>query len=230
MSRFVNPPHAGSKQIIRRVDLKTYEQMGTWLAQRKFNGTHSVIWIHNDEIALWDRHGVPQTLYKLTPSMKECLLKLKHDKEMVVVGELLHSKAKSKITNQQVAKDTIVLFDILYYGDHLTAMNQVERLVFLSEICGKPEVMEENSPGMISRGLVVARKDESNLWLAETFMDDFLYHFDEIIEKDKHGNDRYPEIEGLMLRLKDNHLRAGQKGDVNWMVKCRKYKDKVYNF
>lgn len=231
--RFVNPPHPGTAARIRREDLKTYEKMGTYLAQRKFNGVHSVIWIHRDNAAMWDRRGIPQTLYKITPGMKACLLGLNRDpeKELVVAGELLHTKAKSKITDKQCATDTIVLFDVLYYGDHLTQMNQVERLVLLTQLCRKPTKREPgNFPGATPRALIVSEIETAHLWLAESFFDDFSYHFDEMIETDKRGNDKYPEIEGLVLRLRESRLQANSKGDVDWLIRCRKFKEKVYTF
>jgi hypothetical protein len=225
--RFILPPHPSPSMRIEREHLPKYEQMGQWVAQRKFNGVHSVIWIFQDKVAMWDRRGITQTFYKLTPSMTRCLLSLNRDphKELIVVGEVLHSKAKSKITNAQCATHTIVLFDVIYYGDHLTRMTQLERLALLSEMCGNPTVMEPGGfAGSTSRALVVRDDEESHLWLAQVFNDDFLYHFDECIEEDKHKNDKYPEIEGLVLRIKDSRLTVGGSGDVNWLLRCRKPK------
>ena len=231
--RFVNPPHPSNTARIRREDLNTYERMGSYLAQRKFNGTHSVIWIYRDEAVMWDRRGVSQTLYKISPGMKACLLGLDRDpeKELVVAGELLHTKAKSKITDKQSATDTIVLFDVLYYGDHLTQMTQVDRLILLAQLCRKPTKKEPGTfSGATARAYIVSEIDTAHLWMAESFFDDFCYHFDEIIEKDRDGNDKYPEIEGLVLRLRESRLQANSKGDVDWLIRCRKFKDKVYTF
>lgn len=231
--RFILPPHPGQAQRIRREDLPIYENMNRFVAQRKFNGTHVVIWICQDQVVLWDRRGIPLTLYQLTPSQRINLLSLKRDKdkELVLAGECLHTKAKSKITGQQVATDTIVLFDILYYDKHLTGHNQVERLDFLSSICGDPVEQEPgNFPGSTSRALVVKTTENAHLWLAEVFYEEFSYHFDECFDEDKEGRDKYPEIEGLMLRVRNSRLAAGTKGDVEWLIRCRKAKDKTYMF
>ena len=233
--RFLMPPHPTQHMKIRRQDLPTYEAMGKYVTQRKFNGTHSVIWIHAEDVVLWERRGRPMTLYHLTPGMKRCLLSLDRDldKELIVVGELLHSKAVSKITNQQAAKDTIVLFDVIYYDNHLTTLNQVDRLELLASLCGNPTKLEAGAfPGATKRAWVVRDDRDSHLWMAETFTKDFSYHFDECCfdQLDKQGRDRYPEIEGLVLRQKDSKLTIGGSGDVNWLVRCRKTKDNVYAF
>jgi hypothetical protein len=78
--------------------------------------------------------------------------------------------------------------------------------------------------------MVVAESETAHLWLAETFVDEFQYHFDECCfdQVDAKGRDRYEEIEGLVLRLKDNRLRIGSSGgvgDVDWLIRCRKPKD-----
>src|SRR5690606_33929468 len=115
--RFILPPRPRPEMRSRRKGLPTYEKMNKGVAQRKCNGTHVVIWIFQDNVVLWDRRGTALTLYKLTPGMKKCLTSLARDadKELVVCGELLHTKAKSKITQAQAATDTIVLFDVIYY-------------------------------------------------------------------------------------------------------------------
>lgn len=232
MPRFILPPHPGPKMKIQRHDLPTYEKMGKWVAQRKFNGTHVVIWIHGDEIDIWDRRGIHLSLYKLTAGMRKCLLSLAlGGKETVLCGEVLHTKAKSKITGKQMATDTIVLFDILFYENHLATITQMERLALVEGLCGKPSTLEAGAfPGATKRALVVSEHDTAKLWLAQTFTDDFDYHFDECYEEDSQDRDKYPEIEGLMLRLKDSKLRVGGSADVDWLCRCRKSKNKIYNF
>jgi hypothetical protein len=218
---------------IRREDLPTYEAMGKFITQRKFNGTHVVIWVYKDEVMLWDRRGTPLTLYTLTAAQKRNLLSLERDpeKELILCGELLHTKAKSKISNEQAATDTIVLFDVIYYGDHLTQMTQVERLDFLAAICRNPTDKEAGTfRGATKRAFVVRDDGDAHLWLAEVFTKEFDYHFDECFDEDSKGRDKYPEIEGLMLRLAGSKLRSGGSGDVDWLIRCRKFKDGIYNF
>lgn len=233
--RFVLPPHPKTGSHIRRQDLPVYEEMGGYLAQRKFNGTHGVIWIGGNKVSIWDRRGVPLSLYKLNESMKRCLLGLGCDpsKESIFTGEILHTKAKSERTGEQEAKDTIVLFDVIVHDNEpLTRMNQVDRLKLLSDICGNPSKLEgPKFFGATSRALVVSEYadseiDVAHLWLAETFMEDFQYHYDECCydQLDKNGYDKYKEIEGLVLRQRDSRLqfKQGDIGDVDWIIRCRK--------
>lgn len=234
--RFILPPHPSSSMRIRREDLPYYESLNRFVAQRKFNGTHVVIWVCDGEVVLWDRTGVALTLYRLTPGMKACLSKLTKDTELVMAGELLHTKAKSKITKSQEASDTIVLFDILMYnGKYCTGMKQNERLDLLAAVCGNPTRLETPKfPGATRRAIVVDEQDTAHLWLAEVFANEFQYHFDECCtdQLDKHGNDKYSEIEGLVLRDKIASLTIKGRGigDVDWLIRCRKPKAKVYQF
>jgi len=147
--------------------------------------------------------------------------------EVVLDGELMHTKAKSKITNTQALDNTIVLYDLLYLGRSLLTEGFEERYNLLSKICDNPKEMEPKK-----RGLVVQKVDESQLWLAETFHNDFLYRFYEMYEFDKYQRDKFPEIEGLVCkRAKQSRLRLGNfQYDVNWMMRVRKTKEKVYLF
>lgn len=229
--RFILPPHPPTANKCKREDLDYYESQGLWVAQRKFNGTHVVIWVYRDSVSLWDRRGSHLTLYKLTESMKGCLCNLNlNGKETVFAGELLHTKAKRKDTDKQAAENTIVLFDVLFHENHLIKINQDERLNLLEELCGNPKELEPGGFfGATKRALIVNQQNESNLWLAERFYDEFSYHFDECMEEDK-GIDKYPEIEGLILRLKNSKLHSNPKRDVEWIIRCRKPKNKIYDF
>jgi hypothetical protein len=78
------------------------------------------------------------------------------------------------------------------------------RLEVLSDLCGNPsaESLEKPKfPGATPRAMVVAESETAHLWLAETFVDEFQYHFDECCfdQVDAKGRDRYEEIEGLVL-------------------------------
>ena len=83
--------------------------------------------------------------------------------------------------------------------------------------------------GATNRAFLAKQEGESNSWLAERFYDEFFYHFDECMDEEK-GVDKYPEIEGLILRLKNSKLHSNPKRDVEWIMRCRKPKNKVYDF
>jgi len=233
LSEFYFPPHPKSKNKMPREELPRYED-GNFLAQLKFNGIHAVIYIlYSDgrsKIVIHDRRGVKLSTYQLTDSMFACLssLNLKDLQDYVFVGELLHTKAKSKITDKQAQTNTIVLFDVLgAEGRYLADKDQVQRLKILSDLCNNPKKQEPKG-----RGLTISTSGESELWLAEVFEDDFLYHFDEFFDfHAKTKQDKYPEIEGLILRDKDGMLLAGDRlQDVDWMLKVRKQKQNLYPF
>jgi hypothetical protein len=234
--KFYFPPHPGPKQKIRREDLPQYEKLGRYFAQRKFNGVHSVIHVFDDTVEMWDRRGARQTLYTLTSSMIELFMSLniKHDKHYVFAGELLHTKAKSKITGNQAAINTIVFFDVLFAERYLNEESNVQRQTILKDICYNESQISQGCYRLEnkSRAFVVAANSESNLWLAKNFPDDFLFHFDEMFEfHPRTGEDKFPEIEGLILREKGGKLTSGDRlEDVPWLVRVRKEKPKVYQF
>lgn len=224
------PPHPNSKMKIKPESLDKVEATKDYVAQRKFNGTHVIIELCDGDMDIWNRHGEHLTLYKLTNEMKQAFLSLNIDpsKRYVLGGELLHSKAKSKITNSQAATNTIALFDIYMADKYLLGWSQVDRLKLLADVCGNPTQLEEPK----KRGLVAKQVGDSQVWLAEVFPDDFSYHFYEMYERDKNGNDLFPEIEGLVLRMKTSRLpkMTPTPYDVDWMIRCRKTKDKIYMF
>jgi ATP-dependent DNA ligase len=229
MSFFLFPPHPHKSMKIPHGDVAKYEAMGGWVAQRKFNGAHFVGHIHLGTLTCWNRQGQPFSTYKLTPSMSECFADLKVDPntEYVFNGELLHTKAKSKITNEQAAANTIVLFDLLYAGRSLLMETFPQRYTMLTELCGSPTVLEPKK-----RAIEVGLVDESKLWLAEVFESDFEYRWYELYDFDEQGLDLYPEIEGLVLkRVMGSRLDIGNKAyDVNWMMRVRKEKTKTYQW
>lgn len=228
MAGFIYPPHPQTKLKIRPESLDRLEQEGGWIAQRKYNGSHCVVHIKKGKVQIWNRIGEPFRTYQLMPSMIGCFLQGIDDSlELVLDGELLHTKAKSKITNKQAQTNTIVLYDILFCNRILLQMPFEERYNLLSGICGKPKIYEPKK-----RGLAVSKVEESELWLAENFLEEFAYRFYEMYEFDREGNDKFPEIEGLVCkRGKGSFLNIGNtKYDVSWMMRVRKTKEKIYLF
>jgi hypothetical protein len=233
MSFFIFPPHPQKANCIHHSSLKLFENRGGWIAQRKYNGTHVVVYVRRRpnetvDFDIWDRRGSHLTLYHAPETMITCFLGLniKRNHDYVFAGELLHTKAKSKITGQQAATNTIVLFDVLHAEHYLIDLTQRQRLELLSFLCRNPDQLEPKG-----RALVVATAAESNLWLAETFDGNYLEHFYEMFDFHiKTGEDKYPEIEGLVLRLENSHLAAGDRlHDVEWMMRVRKKSNK-YQF
>lgn len=229
--RFIFPPHPGDKMRMKASSLPRLEKEGDWLAQRKYNGSHMIAHVCEGMVTLWNRHSQPFTTYKLTPDMVRCFLSMDIDpkQEYVFDGEVLHTKAVLQATGQQAAKNTIVLFDLLWAGRYLLNWSFDERYNLLAKLCHSPTDLEPKK-----RGLVVATSGESQLWLAEVFKDEFAYRYYEMYEFDNNGNDKYPEIEGLVLKMTgpaSRLIKVGNKMyDVDWMMRCRKTKEKMYLF
>lgn len=201
--KILYPPHPHIRILKNR--LGSYESSGQWIAQRKFNGTNVVVNISKKrEIGILTRHGTSPKLFSLSKSHIEQIksLNFEEGKEYWLNGELLDHKTKNP-----KYKKKIVFFDVLYAGTHLVRkMNQKNRLDLLNDICKDSQNLEND----------VAAKCTDDIWLAESWEDDFKFHFEEFIDRD--------EIEGLILRKKDSFIdNFGFKAhDVNWIVKCRK--------
>lgn len=214
------PPHPGPKAKLTRVALPSVNTC-VWLAQLKYNGTHVVVWTDGKKCEIRDRKNNFLTLYRLTQEMESMILSLYAGKELVLDGEVLHTKAKRN--GRQAVTNTIVLFDVLHEGTVCQKTTE-ERLQDLNRICKFPK---DNEPG--GRGKLVASCGNSHLWMAETFTSDFQYQFDMFFDFDASGKDRFPEIEGLMLKMKSGTLGTGvREYDVDWIVRCRKAKPKMY--
>jgi hypothetical protein len=204
------PPHPEGK--ITHESLPVYESQGTWVAQRKYNGTHVVLNVSStNQVGLLTRHGTPPKLFSLSASHITQILSLNlvPNQEYWFAGELLDHK-----TTTPEYKGRIVLFDVLQApidGPSRYLMrrpNQMCRLSVLDEICGFPTKLEPHHG--------IALQATKDIWLAEHFETDFVRHFMEFIH--------LPEIEGLMLRKKLSAIDnlGGAEYDVSWMLRCRK--------
>jgi hypothetical protein len=183
------PPRPKSK--LSWVHLPRYERSGEWVAQRKFNGKHIVVWVNPQakEIGIWGRLQDSLARFKPTPAHKKELLSLalEPNKTYWFAGELMHQKTKDPHYQGR-----IILFDLLQAGDlFVNQPNQMGRLAMLDEICRKPRQLEDG-PGQIA--LFVSE----HVWMAETFYDNFSKRFNEKLA--------LAEIEGLVLRHREGTL------------------------
>ncbi|MCK9459589.1 MAG: hypothetical protein M0R80_08120 [Proteobacteria bacterium] len=207
--QYIFPPRP--KNRVPPNQLPKYEATGKWVVQRKFKGTRNVIQITPDgKVNFFNRHKEEHSQWTSTSAVRNQILALNFErgKEYWLDSELLHAKV-SKDTDPYL-KNRIVVFDVLMVaGTYLLgAPNQMERLRILDEICHHPTQMEPNHG--------IARWVSENLWMAETFPNDFELHFQEKIN--------LPEIEGLVLRRRDSVLDSvGTKEyECNWLIRCRK--------
>ena len=220
---YIYPPYPKQSSKISPRDLSRFEATGRWVAQRKFGGSRVGVRIYRKNIKLFDRHGGNLISIPLTDTMRECLLSLNLDPNTCywLDGEFLHNKAKIASTDEQAAKDTIVLFDILYAARHLTTETQLERLDLLTKICNNPIELEP----VKRRALQVVSVKGSHIWMAETFHSDFEDRFYDFYEYDDQRRDLYPEIEGVVLRNKQFRLKntgAAKYSLSGEVIRCRK--------
>lgn len=201
--RILCPPRPRGKLDPLR-ELNKFDKSGNWLAQRKFNGIRTLIWVGPDgDMRLYDRY-LKSHVFDLTSQRASSILdslNLEEGKEYWLDGEHLHAKTTS-------VKDTFVLYDVLWAGKFLFGKTQVERLDLLSDLCGNPQFLE---PG--DRALEVG----PGLWMADVFYSNFMDRYKEYLDEDW--------CEGLVLRKKKSKLDTPCRSvdeEVTWQKRCRK--------
>lgn len=180
-----------------------------WLAQRKFNGTRTMVFVDPDgEVVLRTRHREEHRAYAITDAMVESIksLDLDRGKWHVLDGELLHSKTTR-------IKDRLVLFDVLVHaGRYLVGTTVEERLPMLRKITRDPTTHEDET------GCRIALVAAPTLWVAETFSDQARY---DALYEQAIGLD---ELEGLVLKNPGGRLSPGvsEQNNGEWIVRVRK--------
>lgn len=202
-TRILCPPRPRGK-LDPLHELDRFDRSGKWLAQRKFNGVRTLLWVGPDqEVRLYDRYLRPHN-YNLTNQQISSILSslnLEQGQEYWFDGEHLHAKTRS-------IKDTLVLFDVLWAGKFLFGMNQMDRLALLASLCGHPNQLEKGG-----RAMLVG----PGLWMAEIFSTNFLQHYKEKLDKDW--------CEGLVLRQCNAKLDTPCRKvneEVRWQKRARK--------
>ena len=189
MGRFIYPPRP--KDLIRSDQLPTFERAGGWLAQRKFDGDRCTVEFDAASPILWNRYGKP---HRNVPP--------------VIVGELrkLGMPAGTRLDGELLASK-VVFFDALQVGDkYLYGETTAERLGRLSSLLGTGVDRDETFGYRVS----------SCLFVAESWHDQFLFHFNESLSN--------PFVEGLLLRQIQARLDSygASYYEVGWQVRCRK--------
>jgi len=202
-TRILCPPRPRGK-LDPLHELSRFDQSGKWLAQRKFNGIRTLLWVGpNGEIKLYDRYLKPHN-YSLTSRQSSLILNnlnVEQGQEYWFDGEHLHAKTRS-------IKDTLVLFDVLWAGRFLFGMTQIDRLNLLASLCGNPTRLE---PG--GRAIEAGK----GLWMAEIFDTNFMTHYQEALDSDW--------CEGLVLRQRLSKLDTPCRKineEVRWQKRARK--------
>jgi len=215
MAKVIFPPRPRGK--CNPSDLPYYEGLGTWIVQRKFNDTRNLLHVEPGlQMTVWSRHGCAHKRFSLNTALREEIvanLKLDKGLEYWIDGGVMN-KTKD-------GPNCLILFDLLQAGPYFFAKpDQMGRLALLSDICGNPtdkgDIAYDQMAGL-------ALKVSDNIWLAETFTDNFVPRFNEALQTDL--------IEGLVLRRKDSCLEnfGRVEYEVDWQIRCRK-PHKNYNF
>lgn len=206
--KVIYPPRPKSKVLYTQ--LPTFEKFGEWCVQRKFNGTRTLVHISpGRNVNFINCHGEKHKRWNPPNDLHSQILSLDlESKEYWLDCELLHEK-----TSNPNYKNKLVLFDVLCHGKYLfRSLNLQKRLELLSQICKSPKIVDH-----------IALKVSNNILMAETFYDNFLQRYKEMLQFD--------EIEGVVLKKYTSVLdNDGRKPyDVSWQVRCRK-PHKNYSF
>jgi hypothetical protein len=199
---------------IRHIELPGYEAKGIYVAQRKFDGTRTLVHITpNLQVEVWRPGRTPHLQWSMSQAIIDQVLSLNIQAglEYWLDGELLNGK-----TSDANYKNRIVFFDVLQAGRYLFGRpNLMGRQDILHDICRNPTQRES--------GHGIALRVTENLWLAETFTSNFSERWEEFIHLD--------EIEGLVLKKKNSVLDnfGSRKYEADWQLRCRR-KEKGYDF
>jgi ATP-dependent DNA ligase len=188
---YLYPPRPETK--IPRGMIGFYEKRGWW-AQKKKNGTCTVIFVKGDEVTFKTRHNDDHRAWFPKPDHVD-FFRRSDDKWHVFVGELLHSKTPH-------IKDELYLFDqIVSDGIQLVGMTFAERQDLLHSQW--KQVADEGDQIRVHKHVTVAVS--------------FCNGFDLVWDKLK------PEDEGLVFKNPNAPLRTCFKADSNGggQVKCR---------
>lgn len=187
---FLYPPRPENK--IARPQLSFYENR-SWWAQKKKNGTCTVIFARRNEIIFKTRHNDDHKLW--TPQGDHNAFFAGRLKWNVYVAELLHSKVSGGPKNELYIFDQIVKDDVQLVG---TTFAERQEMLF-DEFSGNDEGDQ-------------IRIDD-RITLAKCFDEGFIEMYDHL----------KPEDEGLVLKNPEGKLSPCFKMDSNsnWQVKCR---------
>jgi ATP-dependent DNA ligase len=191
---------------------------GDWLAQPKYNGSCSVLFLNgHTDYRLFNRHNEELTLqHPLAYNQLN-----DHDsKYMVLCGEYLNKNKKGE--DNQPFNHKFVIWDILVHrGTYLLGRPVEWRMNLLYELFGTSRgVITDQSFTLFEHLMATKVKD---VFLAPTYTKHFKALYDDLIKTDLY--------EGIVLKRANAPLELGIRENNNsaWQVKARK-QTKNYNF
>jgi hypothetical protein len=193
--QYLWPPRPEKK--IPKDMLKFYEKLGFW-AQKKKNGTCTVIFARGKEVIFKTRHlDIDNGDHRMwSPTQEHIRFFQGSNKWNVYVAELIHSKVSGGPKNQLYVFDKIV-----DEGVHLVGSTFEERQLLLASQW--EPIADEGDQTRVS----------DYVSIATNYTGDFVKLFSEL----------KPEDEGLVLKNPKAVLKACMKQDSNnaWQIKCR---------
>jgi hypothetical protein len=192
--QYLFPPRPELK--IAKQNLGFYQQRG-YVAQKKKNGTCTVIFAKGDQVIFKTRHPeIDNGEHRMwTPQKDHIEFFQGYEDWNVFVGELLHSKVTGG------PKHEIFLFDQLVMdGKSLVGTTFGARMVAMQQHFGGESEVDQY-------------RIDDRITLAKCFSGGFTSMFDSLGKED----------EGLVLKDPKAILRSCLKADANkaWQVKCR---------
>jgi hypothetical protein len=188
--QYLWPPRP--EQKIARPQLSYYENKGWW-AQKKKNGTCTLVFARGAQVIFKTRHNDDHKLW--SPKREHISFFAGPKAWNVYVAELLHSKVAGG------PKDQLYIFDVLVSnGDYLVGSTFADRQVLLHD---RFEGKDEGDQVRVSPYVTIAK----------CFDEGFAQMFDNLA----------PEDEGLVIKNPLAPLKPCYKPDSNagWQVKCR---------
>lgn len=199
MKNYIYPPRPENK--VPRSGLQYFDN-GTLLAQPKFNGSCTEIYIDGDDFfKVMNRHKEELTGFRIPRTEIKDLIP--NNNLNLIVGEYMN-KSKIDHTNN-VFNHKLVIFDILVLdGKHLIGTTFQERIDVLYDMF---KFVDEND---------YSYKITDNIYMTKTFYSGFCDLWDEFVKIDM--------IEGLVMKRKNAGLETGstEKNNVKSQLKCRK--------
>lgn len=197
-SRYIYPPRP--ENCFPVAGMNNFDN-GTFMAQPKFNGSCTEVYIGPDLFKTMNRHKQPLTGCKLTNS--ELAPLIPNMGNNVICGEYMNKSKKDEFG--KVFNHKFMIFDILVLdNEHLIGKTFIERYNMLKEML---TVVDENE---------YSYKITDNIYLTKNFLKDFKEIWDKLTKIDM--------IEGLVLKRKEAGLEPGvvEKNNTKSQLKCRK--------
>lgn len=206
--KYLHPPRAENK--IPPKDLKIYDD-GKYIAEPKYNGSATVIFMNETDLKGMNRHGEPITL--IDYSQIDFRAAYRGTGYIVLVGELLN---KNQAGEHGPFNMKFIIWDILVFnGTYLIGYTVRQRLELLEQLypCVQSEITES---GQLRSFKYICITGHKGIYKTPAYLNGFTDLYQDIIKT--------PVYEGLVLKRLDAPLVYGitECNNHTWQVKCRK--------